>query len=634
MMFPKQAEIPALREYQEQALDGLRALFREGKRRVMLVLPTGAGKTRVAAEMLRLAGERGNRCAFVAERRVLVKQTSAVLTGYGLRHGVWMASDTRDTGERLTVCSAQTLERRGLPDGLDLVILDEAHIQRPLERTLLAAGVRVVGLTATPFRTGRAAKVALHQFYGEDSVVSATTADRLTDDGFLVGTRAFVPKGDNKINRRNLQIAGNGEYTGKSMRDETIRIVDGLVREYAAKRELAEPVPRALAFVDSVDSAEALQEALCAAGYRFGILHYKASVHANREALEGLRAGVLEGLVSVDMLTRGLDVPEANIGIFARPYRRSFAGHIQEVGRILRPAPGKGRAIVMDAAGNWRRFASRRDRLFRAGPPSGFPMPPKRVVEEEEWPTTKTCPSCGAEIPIAVRECPECGHVFEGKKKRRETVEGMEEWWSPSLVWRVAAVLSRRRGLADEDRREFGMAACQHLAGGRYPVRRERRLDVRPWEMSESDRECAEAIEMDGPGWAAERSAEQAALRQAAASDMAVGEWRTLGWRRGHRVFGIIAVSGLPEGSRVRVRTRAGGVSEHWVGPVWKQRPAGSLTRCLYRNGGNVSRPYHRPDPLGPMDAPAGPRPGWRRDPAPRSPASRALADRAAAVLR
>ena len=549
-----------------------------------LIRTCNSGKTRIAAEMIRLAVERGNRCAFVAERRVLVKQTSAVLSGYGIAHGVVMAASTRGAGEQVLVCSAQTLESRGAPDDLDLVILDEAHIQRPLEATLLEAGVRVVGLTATPFRLGRKRKQALHDFYGRDSVVSATTTDRLTEAGYLVGTRAFVPKGDNRINRANLVVASTGEYTTASMTDETIRIVDGIVDEYAEKRALARPVPRALAFVDSVDSAKALQEALCVRGYRFGVMHYRASAYANREALDGLRAGVLEGVVSVDMLTRGLDVPEANIGIFAKPYRRSFASHIQEVGRILRPAPGKGSAIVMDCAGNWRRFAPRRDRLFGQGPPAGFAPPPKQDREEEEWPTTKTCPSCGAEIPLTARECPECGHRFEGKKKR-EVVSGMEEWWSPAIVWAAAVSVSASLpALTEADRMEFAVSACGEMAGGRVPLRGARTLRLPA--LTEAHRECAEVIAVDGPGWWKARRERQRKEREALRAGGKVnvrGQWRKT--RNG--VWGVLAPAGLPSGTLITVETKSGVKQDVVLGAVSIPRPAGSRTKSIYHRRGH-----------------------------------------------
>ena len=104
----------ALRDYQEAILGKLRQAFIEGHRSVVLVAPTGAGKTEMAMALLGAAADRGNRAAMILDRIVLCNQTSARLDSYGMDHGVMQSGHWRfRPGERIQVCSAQTLEKRG-----------------------------------------------------------------------------------------------------------------------------------------------------------------------------------------------------------------------------------------------------------------------------------------------------------------------------------------------------------------------------------------------------------------------------------------------------------------------------------------------------------------------------------------
>jgi DNA repair protein RadD len=155
-----------LRHYQHQALAQIRAAIIDGFRALLLVLPTGAGKTVIAAELMRQAVAKGKRALFLAPRRELVHQTSAKLAGH--RHGVLLAGADHkmDLYAPLQVASVDTLRSRllrrkrlELPN-FDLVIVDEAHLSVTSARKALLElwpnAIRI-GLTATPTRKdGRA----------------------------------------------------------------------------------------------------------------------------------------------------------------------------------------------------------------------------------------------------------------------------------------------------------------------------------------------------------------------------------------------------------------------------------------------------------------------------------------------
>jgi DNA repair protein RadD len=103
-----------LRDYQLESVERLRQGIRDGHRSQILCAPTGSGKTVIAAHLMAEVNRKYNRAAFVVDRVNLVDQTSAVLQSYGMDHGVVQAGHWRfRPAERLQVCSAQTLEKRG-----------------------------------------------------------------------------------------------------------------------------------------------------------------------------------------------------------------------------------------------------------------------------------------------------------------------------------------------------------------------------------------------------------------------------------------------------------------------------------------------------------------------------------------
>lgn len=207
----------ALRPYQVEAVERVRAAIRAGKRRILLVLATGGGKTVVAAHVVSSAVAKSRRVVFVAHRRELIRQTFAKLVRNGLppdlvgivmagvesrpadlfAHDVsalrddelWGALARRRPTAPVQVASIDTLRNRQRPAG-DLVIIDEAH--RALAksyRDLTEAYPDAVhlGLTATPYRAdGR----GLGELY-EDLVVVASPR-LLIEQGFLVAPRVFT----------------------------------------------------------------------------------------------------------------------------------------------------------------------------------------------------------------------------------------------------------------------------------------------------------------------------------------------------------------------------------------------------------------------------------------------------------
>ena len=121
-----------LRDYQIKAISDIRAEFKKGRRKILLVAPTGSGKTVIASEIIKRAEENGKKTLFVAHRRQLIMQASRKLRDFSVNHGVLMAGKSPNDFANVQVASVQTFTSRKDRDDFtkpeaDLVILDEAH---------------------------------------------------------------------------------------------------------------------------------------------------------------------------------------------------------------------------------------------------------------------------------------------------------------------------------------------------------------------------------------------------------------------------------------------------------------------------------------------------------------------------
>ena len=151
----------SLRSYQNDIIIKYREALAAGRRRVLIVAPTGAGKTILAVAIILDALNQGKRVQFLAHRRELIVQASRKLHAAGCDHGILLPGYPARLYEPVQVSSIATLHARAirtscieLPEA-DLVIVDEAHHCRARTYTKLLdayPNAIIVGLTATPCR--------------------------------------------------------------------------------------------------------------------------------------------------------------------------------------------------------------------------------------------------------------------------------------------------------------------------------------------------------------------------------------------------------------------------------------------------------------------------------------------------
>lgn len=466
-----------LRDYQAAAIDGLRQGFREGLTSLLLSAPTGAGKTVIGSQLLHDALNRKDRegnaaptpTAFMVDRVVLVDQTSRTLDRYGIPHGIIQAGHWRyRPNEPIQICSAQTIEKRGFFPGCRLLINDECHVTRAATSELIAnrdkIGLKVVGLSATPFTKGLA---DLYQ-----RVVNVTTTRRLQADGHLCNLVAYAAKAIDMDGAKTVA----GEWSDKEATARGLKIVGDVLNEWVEKttEHFGGPV-KTIVFAASVAHGEEVCRQFQDAGYNFHQISYKDTSDERRRALIDEFSkpdSEIMGLVACEVLTKGFDVPDVLCGIAARPYRKSLSSHIQQIGRVLRTAPGKEFALWLDHSGNYLRFYDDTEKFFEEGV-EGLDdgrlqdtKPREEPTEEEREARKCPNPTCHAIIPRPRPDnCPKCGAKLSVLRNLIEVVEGKmvmiggkpvpvtpENAWlaDRASVWRQIAYIAQAKKAGNE----------------------------------------------------------------------------------------------------------------------------------------------------------------------------------------
>ncbi|MFH5927055.1 DEAD/DEAH box helicase [Roseomonas xinghualingensis] len=341
----------ALRDYQANAVQAVRDAYRGGARAVLLVLPTGGGKTVVFSHVTGTTAERGRRVVILAHRVELIRQASNKLTDAGVQHGIIAPNFTPTPRDLVQVASVQTLARR-LEDPRyappDLIVIDEAHHSVAGQWAKVTAAypkARLLGVTATPERLdGRGLGTIAGGVF--DAMVEGPSVGDLTKMGFLSPARVFAPADGPDLS--GVRTRG-GDYDAAALAGAMggMRVVGDAVEHYAKHC----PGQPAILFSPSVAHAETMAAAFRAAGWR-AVAASGASPPAERDAaIKGLGTGTVQVLCSCDLISEGLDVPAVGAVILMRP-TKSLGLYLQQVGRGLRPAPGKDHLTVLDHAGN------------------------------------------------------------------------------------------------------------------------------------------------------------------------------------------------------------------------------------------------------------------------------------------
>ena len=326
-----------LRPYQLDAVRDVHRHIAAGVRRMILVCPTGGGKTIVAAALANDFVAAGRPVLALAHRREIVQQTSDKLDAHGIEHGIIMAGHGHEPLP-VQVASVQTLHVRAMRGSklelpaADLVLVDECHHATAQSwRDIIAAypDAVVLGLTATPCRgDGR----GLGGIF--EAMIECPQVPELIDRGFLVPTRVYAP--------------AQPDLTG-------VRVAGRRLCRGAACRAHGRPSSSATSSRNGTGSAKAASTVVFATGVQHSVHirdefrksgvacdHLDGSTPKDErdDILAKLACGAIDVVTNCMVLTEGWDMPDVGCCVLARPTKK-MGLYRQMIGRVLRPAPGK-----------------------------------------------------------------------------------------------------------------------------------------------------------------------------------------------------------------------------------------------------------------------------------------------------
>lgn len=324
-----------LRDYQKNAINALRQTIRSGKRKPVLQMPTGAGKTATAGAIINMAQEKGNKVIFCVPAISLVNQTVESFERDGIFEiGVMQAYHERtDHKAPIQVASIQTLMRRDIPEA-SLVIVDECHVSFKFMdkwfKQLDEKKVPVIGLTATPWARG------MGKLY--DDLIIGTTTQELIDNGYLSGFKVFAPAHPDLTGVK--IVKGDYETNGLSRAMQQGTLVADIVSTWLEKGQ-DRPT---LCFAVDRAHAKKLQQQFQEANVPTAYMDAFTPIEEREEIAAQFASGEIKVVCNVGVLTTGIDWDVRCI-ILARPTRSEIL-YTQIIGRGLRTAEGKDHCIA------------------------------------------------------------------------------------------------------------------------------------------------------------------------------------------------------------------------------------------------------------------------------------------------
>ena len=339
------------RLYQAEAISACLSAKANGLTRGLVSLPTGTGKTPLAAMLIDAIG---GETIFLAHRQELISQAVDKISLVMPREdiGVLQAKETSGAGARICVASVQTaMQKRRLDElkrrDFKLAVVDECH--HAIEdssywRILSELGFMdndpnrfLVGLSATPFRLdGKPLGGMFERVVFERSILAMMKGGYLCDArGIRISTDADLSGVHTKMG--DLSI---GELSVAVDTPERNRLVTESYLKYAAGR-------RAVAFCVDVEHSRNLASAFNETGIRAKAIWGAMDKDDRRETLNAFAKGELDALTNCNVLTEGFDDPGISAIFLARP-TKSQGLYMQMAGRGLRLHPDKKDCLIID----------------------------------------------------------------------------------------------------------------------------------------------------------------------------------------------------------------------------------------------------------------------------------------------
>ncbi|MGF1779012.1 DEAD/DEAH box helicase [Vibrio nomapromontoriensis] len=384
-----------LRPYQADSVKAVVHYFRKNDTPAVIVLPTGAGKSLVIADLARLA--RG-RVLVLAHVKELVEQNHAKYEGYGLTGSIFSAGlGRKETSEQVVFASVQSVVRNleHFANQFSLLVIDECHRVPEVKTSSyqkvithlseINPGIKILGLTATPYRLGVG---WIYQYHTKGLVRSdeprffkdcifELPIQYLLDEGFLTPAK-LIDAPVLSYDFSQLKPTSMGKYKESELdlvieqsKRATPQIIEQIIRYSEDKQGI-------MIFAATVRHA---QEILSLLPEQCSQIVIGDTPTPERDSIiNDFKEKRLKYLVNVSVLTTGFDAPHVDLIAILRP-TESVGLYQQIVGRGLRLSEGKTECLVLDYAGNTYD-------LYQ--PEIGNPKP-----DSDSEIITIPCPACG-----------------------------------------------------------------------------------------------------------------------------------------------------------------------------------------------------------------------------------------------
>lgn len=407
-----------LREYQQRAIDQLYDWFsKNNDGNPCLVLPTGSGKSHIVAALCKDALQNWpeTRVLMLTHVKELISQNAEKMRQHwkGAPMGIYSASlNSRNLAEPITFAGIQSVRTKADQIGhVDLIIVDECHLIGIAETggyrmlidalTLINPMLRVIGLTATPYRLGHGMITDKPAIF--DALIEPVSIEELLHKGYLSPLRSKVTR--EKLSADGLHKRG-GEYIESEMQaafdteDHNRAVVDEVI-SFAGDRKSW------LFFCAGVKHAENVASVLRDCGITAQCVTGKTPKKERETILKDFKAGKIRAITNANVLTTGFDHPDIDLIAMLRA-TASPGLYVQMAGRGLRPKTHTDHCLVLDFAGV----------VEEHGPITNVRPPSKKGRDGEGEAPVKVCESCGELVYISATFCPSCGHAFPEPEKK------------------------------------------------------------------------------------------------------------------------------------------------------------------------------------------------------------------------
>jgi superfamily II DNA or RNA helicase len=410
-----------LRDYQVKGVNVSRETFKAGKKKFLIVSPTGTGKGTLIAFLMNSAVTKGNQVLFAVHRTLIVEDVAQRLQASGVYASLVLPGFRPSSEDKALVGSIQSINSRVANGSLDpkqikIIFIDEAHYFNPKEgmyKTLTEnfPEAIVIGFTATPCRPGGQ---TLATFFEE--MIQLLTFKEAWDEGWLVRPRYFAPQTPDLSEVTTVAGDYNQGQTDQIMSQP--EIVGNVVEHYARHGQGRQSV----LFAPKRASARAFQKKFLEAGFVAEYVDGMTPKEERERIFESMKRGEVNVLCSVDVATEGYDEPRVSCIIWCCP-TKSIRKWIQGLGRGLRLFDGKEDCLVLDHTGTLNNLGFLEEyNEWVLNAPDDKAVKRKTSTKKIKEAIQIVCENC-AQIFTHARVCPKCGWVLPPSSVTEEMLE-------------------------------------------------------------------------------------------------------------------------------------------------------------------------------------------------------------------